>query len=160
MWNKCFEKCVGNIVLTGNDDFCFRTPNWDTIIRKNFIKYPDRIVDIFVADGVHIKGTFATIHFLHRNWVEVLGYVFPPFFSADWVDVWLYEVAKMIKRDLFVDIYIEHIHVCAGKAKPDEVFLQKLENGERDEVVKLYESTHEKRVMDANKLSQYILSKN
>ena len=156
MWNKCYEKASGDILFTGNDDFLFKTPNWDTVVRSKFLEYPDRIVDIFVYDGVHKKGAFGAIHFVHRKWAEVVGYVFPPYFVCDWSDNWLSEVSQMIRRQVFLDIYIEHVHPCVNKCEWDETHVERKKMGRDQNVAELYNSLFLERVTDANKLSDYI----
>lgn len=152
MWNRCYEHSRGDILMHCGDDIVFMTPGWDSIVRKTFMEAPDPYIFVHGDDlGPHGQ-TFGTHGFLHRRWIEELGYFVPPLFSSDWNDVWLNEVAEMIGRRVLIPIVTEHNHYTFGKSERDQTYREREERGERDDVVALYKRTAKQRKNDAQKL--------
>lgn len=151
-WNKCYEVSSGDVLMHGGDDIVFRTEGWDGLIKEAFNEYPDKILFAYGRDG-YSPDDFGTHGFIHKKWVETIGYFVPPYFSSDYNDTWLNDVAKMIGRHKFLpEIYTEHMHPVNGKAGWDETHLQRLERGKQDDVAKIYADLLEERVKDAEKL--------
>ncbi len=118
MWNKCFEESTGEIMFIGADDIIFRTENWDSIVRNEFDKFDDKIALIYGSDGIKSSKKnhgYGNHFFIHRNWEEVLGYVDPPYFSSDYADLWMADVAQRIDRKIWINIDTEHMHPGVGK---------------------------------------------
>ena len=155
MWNRCFDVATGEILMHSGDDLRFRTKGWDTIVRNEFLKYDDRILFVFGRDGF-APPNFGTHGFIHRNWVNVVGYFVPPYFSSDYNDTWLNEVADKIDRKVEADIYTEHLHPAAGKATWDRTHKDRLIRQKRDNVSALYEKLLPERNADVEKLLKYI----
>ena len=115
-WNECFRNCTGEIAMLAGDDLAFRTPSWDVEIKKEFDKFPDGILLLYCLDGPRKTMTHP---FIHRNWVETLGYFTPPGFDYA-NDSWLEDLARKTGRIVFrEDIYIEHEHWAFGKRQQD-----------------------------------------
>jgi len=151
-WNICAEHARGEILMHCGDDLTFDTPGWDVQVREAFAATPDKILFAYGNDlGPHGE-TFGTHGFLHRKWVETVGYFVPPLFSSDWNDVWLNEVAKMIGRHRLLDFITEHHHYTFGKSERDQTHAEREERGLRDGVVDLYKRTQKDRDADAAKL--------
>tara|TARA_R110001592_G_scaffold54783_2_gene167816 strand:+ start:4649 stop:5344 length:696 start_codon:yes stop_codon:yes gene_type:complete len=155
MWNRCYERASADIVMHCGDDIRFRTVNWDKIVIDEFDKYNDKIVLIYGTDGIR-KDDLATHSFLHKNWVETVGYFLPPYFSSDMNDYWLTTVARNIKRLIKVNIYTEHLHPAVGKHELDITHQERIERGARDNVRSLYNSKENERDMDCKKLLKFI----
>jgi glycosyltransferase involved in cell wall biosynthesis len=155
-WNDCYKKANGDILMHCGDDIVFRTKGWDTKVKETFERFPDNIVFIFGNDGSPHNGKFGTHGFIHRKWAETVGYFVPPFFSSDYNDTWLNDVAKMIGRHVHIDILTEHMHPDLKKARLDKTHKERIERHQRDNVGQLYESKHNERVEDANKLREVI----
>ena len=120
MWNKIYEKCDDEIVMISGDDAIMRSSHWDSIIDSVFSQVPDKICLVYGKDGIHDQK-FAAQFFLHRQWIETAGYIFPKYYTADWADTWVFEVSKILQRALFVpDIFLEHMHWSVGKSEVDE----------------------------------------
>lgn len=152
MWNECYRRARGDILMHCGDDIIFRTPGWDNIVRKAFDESEDKILIVHGDDCSPNTDVLATHGFLHRRWVETVGYFVPPLFSSDWNDVWLTEVADAIGRRVKVDIITEHMHYAFGKAVRDQNTDEREERGRRDGVVELYKRTVKQRKNDAAKL--------
>ena len=152
-WNECYRWARGEILMHAGDDITFNTPGWDVRVREEFEKLPDRIGLVYADDLTPNFPDLATHGFLHRRWVEAVGYFLPPLFSSDWNDVWITEVAKNVGRFVpMPDVEIEHHHYYFGKAEHDRTYREREERGERDQVVVLFENTKQARVQDARKL--------
>lgn len=152
-WNRCYEQAKGDILMHCGDDIVFRTKNWNRVVEQEFEKYPDHIVFVFGDDGGPSRD-FGTHGFVHRKWAEVSGFFVPPYFSSDYNDTWLNDVAKLIGRHQYVDIYTEHMHPAFNKAPIDQNHLERLERHRNDHVDELYNSPkmQEERRMNAEKL--------
>lgn len=158
MWNECYKVATGEICMHCGDDIMFRTEGWDEIVLNKFAEIPDRIAFIYGDDGLPNGKTLATHGFLHRNWIQTLGYFVPPYFASDFNDTWLREVAGRIGRYFFVDIYTEHLHPGIEKFHLDQTHKDRVERHKRENVNELYESLADKRTEDAEKLQNFINS--
>jgi hypothetical protein len=119
-YNILFEDSKIDVMMQFGDDTIMRTQDWDVLIDEAFQKYDDRLILAYGHDGIHNEG-FAPHYALHRNWIETLGYASPPYFTADWSDAWMFEIAKTIKRNIFIpELMIEHMHWTQGKSPVDE----------------------------------------
>jgi len=155
MWNKCYEISSADIVMHCGDDIRFRTKGWDTKVLNKFEEYSDKIVLVYGDDGIR-KDDLATHGFLHKNWIETVGYFLPPYFSSDMNDYWLTTVARDIKRLTKIDIYTEHLHPAVGKHDLDITHQERIARGNRDNVRKLYKDKENERNEDCSKLLNFI----
>lgn len=151
MWNRCAAAASGEIFMQCGDDIVFRTPGWDRMVTQAIESYPDRIVFAYGRDGTPIHGDdFGTHGFVHRRWADTVGYVTPPWFSSDYGDTWLNDVAARIGRKHFLpDLLTEHLHPAVAKAEWDENHRERLERAARDNVKALWESLEVRREKDA-----------
>ena len=157
-WNKAYEKASGEIFFHAGDDLIFKTQNWDEMVRLQYRESKDKILFVGGQDGFHApEKNFLTHGFLHRNWVETVGYFVPPYFSSDFNDTWLNELADMIGRKIYMkDLLIEHMHPLAGKHFWDRTHQERLERHRKDKPQDLYAEKAEERRKDAEKLNQFI----
>lgn len=120
MWNKLYENCEDEIVMISGDDAVMRSASWDVAIDSVFNQIPDKICLVYGRDGIHDQK-FAAQFFLHREWIQAAGYIFPKYYTADWADTWVFDVSKILQRAVFVpDIFLEHMHWSVGKSDVDE----------------------------------------
>ncbi len=152
-WNECAEVARGEILMHAGDDIVFKTPGWDVHVRDAFAAIPDRIGLVYGDDLSTNFPELATHGFLHRRWVEAVGYFLPPLFSCDWNDVWISEVAQNIGRAVpLPDVVIEHQHHSFGKREKDVTDSEREQRGADDQVVELFKRTKPQRLADAKKL--------
>jgi hypothetical protein len=137
-WNRCAEQATAEIMMHAGDDITFESDGWDRHVVAAFERYPDRLV--FVHGDDRLQGSNLGTHgFLHRRWVNVLGYFVPPYFSSDYNDTWLTEVADVLGRRVYLpEVITEHHHPLAGKAGWDATHLERLERGVADNVTEVY----------------------
>lgn len=153
MWNECYAAASSDICMQGNDDVVFRSSGWDQAVEGAFSRYPDRIVFVHGDDLHQPPGAFGALGFLHQRWIETVGYFTPPYFSCDYGDTWLNDVANMLGRRAYLpNVITEHMHPAAGKAPLDQTHRERLERGSRDNVPGLYASLAAERERDAAKL--------
>tara|TARA_B100001123_G_C15181127_1_gene975405 strand:- start:560 stop:1315 length:756 start_codon:yes stop_codon:yes gene_type:complete len=155
-WNKCWEVATADIMMHCGDDIRFRTQNWDKIICDKFDEFPDKIVFAYGYDGFFHNKDFGTHGFIHRNWTNVLGYFVPPYFCSDYNDTWLNDIAKIIGRHFYVDIYTEHIHPATGKYHYDKTHRERLDRAKKENPLAIYNATAQERSDCAKKLQDFI----
>jgi hypothetical protein len=143
MWNKLYQTCDDDIVLITGDDAIMRTSAWDEIINHVFNQIPDKIGMVYGRDGIH-DAKFAAQFFLHREWINAAGYIFPPYYTADWADTWVFDVATIIKRAFFIEhVFLEHMHWSIGKSEMDEtVVLAQARRGTDNNEFKFHSLEH------------------
>lgn len=158
MWNRCWDVARFDVAMHCGDDIVFRTDAWDTRVLETFERYPDRIALVHGRDGFqHPTRGVATHSFLHRNWVETVGYFVPPYFSSDYNDTWLTEVAEALGRRVYVrQVFTEHMHPAAGKGEWDQTHQDRLKRHRQDNVDQLYLDLADKRAQDVRKLQDFI----
>jgi glycosyltransferase involved in cell wall biosynthesis len=151
-WNMAYQQASGDILMQCSDDIVFHTPGWDIIVRDAFEQYADRIVFVFGDDGDPTHGNYGTHGFVHRTWVETVGYFVPPYFSADYTDTWLNDLADRVGRKRRVPIVTEHMHFTFHKGELDLTHAERLVRLWRDDNTGIYASREHEREADAAKL--------
>lgn len=156
MWNICADASNGEVLMLCDDEAVFRTNDWDAFVLRAFEQWPDKIGLVYGRDGIH-DVNLATHPFIHRNWVNCVGYFVPPYFASDYNDTWLFEVSGMIGRRAYLPkVYIEHMHPCAGKAEWDTTHRERLARHRAQDSDKLYASLKSERQADAQKLRDWM----
>lgn len=152
MWNVLADRAGGDIVMQCGDDVVFRTPGWDQRVEETFARYPDRIAFVY-AEDLYPTTWHGTHGFVHKTWIDAVGYFLPPHFSCDWSDVWLNQVASALGRIVYLpDVITEHMHVTLGKAPYDRTHDERIARGRRDNVLGLYYELAPERARDVEKL--------
>jgi glycosyltransferase involved in cell wall biosynthesis len=155
-WNEAFALADGDICMHASDDIVFRTDSWDTSVAEAFDAISDRIAFVHGRDGFQ-DANLGTHGFLHRRWVDTVGYFVPPHFSSDMNDLWLTEVADAIGRRVYLpEILTEHMHPVVGKGDLDQTHRERLARHQRDRPERIYRRLASERAADAAKLRQAI----
>lgn len=153
MSNACLPSASGQIIMYAGDDLEFLTDAWDLTVRACFKEVPDHIVLVHGDDLGQNPLKLATHGFVHRAWIEAVGYLIPPYFPADWSDTWLTEVADRVGRRWYVsELKIEHRHYAWGKGVLDATHRERLERLKNDRVASRYRRLRAERRLDASKL--------
>jgi len=116
-WNLMCDKASHDVVMLMGDDVQVLTKDWDQKIVDQINKYEDKILMVVPTDG-RMKGTKAldfheptlwgdtplpSAHFaVHKNWINTLGYLAPPFFWHWHVDSYTQKVARKLGRCLYL----------------------------------------------------------
>lgn len=158
MWNVCYRNVENpELLMHAGDDLIFQTKAWDTMVHLAFSYFGDKILFVHGDDG-HWGSRFGTHGIIHKNWVDVVGYFVPPYFSSDFNDTWLNDVANSLGRRIYLPFVTEHMHPLFGKAEVDQTHKDRLERHQRDNVGPLYTSKQGEREADAKKLLDFINS--
>lgn len=157
-WNECAKKASGNIMWHGNDDVLFRSPAWDDQVRKAFDSQPDKVLLVHGRDGYHDEN-MSVLGFLHRRWVDEIGYFVPPYFVSDYNDQWLSEVADALGRRRFLpEVYTEHMHPNYGKGPMDQTHIERIQRHMQANVDHLYVEFFSERQAWVNRLRKIMES--
>ena len=111
---------------------------------------------ILITRYLQAKGGLATTGFIHKNWINALGYFMPAHFSCDWGDSWITDIANMLGRKVFVDVYIEHMHFVNRKGPRGKTHQERMARGGRDNVNEIYRKTLNERLQAVEKLKKFI----
>lgn len=152
LWNALLPHARGDILMQCADDVIFRTPQWDRYIEETFAAVEDRILLVHGHDCSPNGERFATLPFVHRRWIETVGYFTGPGFTADYSDTWPQDVADMIGRKKYLPLVFEHTHWVWSKSDMDETYKEIHDLRLRDNNNVLYESRLHERQADAEKL--------
>lgn len=156
MWNKAYERCSGDIVMLCGDDVEFKTKDWDILVEQQFEAIPDKIGYITVRDGYQ-NGALGVHGFVHRKWVETIGFFTPPYFAYWYADTWLDEVSKMINRYIYLDnIEVIHYHPATANSRGTDDVYKHNDAKITKELIASYEAKLEERQENARLLQQYI----
>ena len=155
-WNELLPDVDGDLVMQGNDDIIFRTGSWDVMVEDKFKASTDKILLVHGSDdGMHF-GNFAPHGIVHKRWVDAVGYFIPPYFSSDYGDKWLNDVANELGRRVYLPFIVEHLHFLFGKAAKDRTTLDRLERHAQDDVDNVWLLLEPKRASDVKKLRQLL----
>lgn len=155
-WNRCWERARFDVAMQCGDDIVFRTDGWDSIVLDEFDRHDDRIVFVHGDDGFQ-HDRVGTHGFLHRRWIETVGYFMPPYFSSDYNDLWITEVADALGRRRYLpNVYTEHMHPVAGKGEWDQTHRERVARHQRDDVASIYRRRAPERAADVVKLQAVI----
>ena len=152
--NICYKLAKADIVHLIGDDVVYRTKNWDKVVEAAFEECPDKIL----LCGAHDGGNkdLITHPFLHRNWIEAVGRLVPPYFRDCYVDTWLNDVAKMLGRRRWLPIFIEHMHYSSGKSEFDQTAQERVGKiSDFDESAIIFYEKREERMQEAHKLMEF-----
>jgi glycosyltransferase involved in cell wall biosynthesis len=156
MWNKAYERCSGDIVMLCGDDVEFKTKDWDIIVEQRFEAVPDKICYITVRDGYQ-NGALGVHGFVHRKWVETVGFFTPPYFAYWYADTWLDEVSKMINRYIYLEnVEVIHYHPATVNSRGTDEVYQRNDAKITKELIASYDAMLGERQENARLLQQYI----
>lgn len=156
MWNVCARAAHADVMMHCGDDIVFRSEGWDKLVIDEFAKYPDGIVLVHGRDGYQDER-LATHGFRHRNWMNVVGTFVPPYFSSDYNDTWVTEVADKLGRRRYIpEIYTEHMHPVVNKGPLDLTHQERLQRHERDNPGQTYAQLTRVRQEEVGILQAYI----
>jgi hypothetical protein len=112
MANECQRLAQGPIYMFVADDFYFETIHWDTLVLREFDKYPDNIVLVVAGGDSWKKWAWGPVGFVHKDWVDSVGYLLPPYDGGQAADKWLDEMAvKLGRRVILKDVVVQHSNV-------------------------------------------------
>jgi hypothetical protein len=133
MANECQKIATGPIYMFTADDFYFETKRWDVAVEAVFDSCEDKILFVCPNGAFWEKWKFGVVGFLHKEWVDTVGYLLPPYHGGQAADLWINEMAVAINRRVrLFDLIVNHSN-CK-----DEVHREKNRQGLREEWRKSY----------------------
>lgn len=155
LFNLLLPMATTEIMMVANDDIIFTQKGWDQIVINAFDSCPDKICIVHGWNHNREK-TFGEHPFVHRDMINVLGYIHPPYFVTDYGDHWMWELSERIGRNISIDVFIDHPHFRDGKANFDETYQERRRLFAEQRPDRLYEVLAPIRDADVKKLQQYI----
>lgn len=158
MYNALLTQATGDYILWLGDDVEFQTKNWDTIMKSEIRKFPKNLGVVHVNDkATSYKQIYATIGMVHRNWIDVFGYVFTPQLRDNGIDFWITNVANQVKKRTYLsDVIVEHLQYRQGKSAPDSTYLDRLNDHKLYNPQDVYRRLRDERRRDSLLLSEHI----
>ena len=151
-YNDAAEVATGDLLMGCCDSVLFLTPGWDEMVQAEFDRVPDKILLVYGDDEIH-HGGGATLPFLHRRWMEVVGRFYAPYFSAEYVDTWCHEIAKSLGRAVYLpNLITQHRHPLAGTAPMDKTHEERMARIVDDDVAGTWLRTAPERLAEADLL--------
>jgi len=151
-WNECADHAKFDVLMQCGDDIIFQTDAWDIAVLRAFDDIPDKIALVHGDDGIQ-NGNIATHGFLHRRWMDTVGYFVPPYFASDYNDLWLTEVANALNRRVYLpNVYTEHMHPVIGKGPLDQTHQERLNRHVQENCDQVWRETEHLRRADVEKL--------
>lgn len=94
-WNLLAQEAMksdAKLFMLGSDDMYFATPGWNKAIADHYNALENKIHVYALQDSRDENGTPHPI--VTREWIEAMGYAFPPIFMHWYLDSWTVEIAK------------------------------------------------------------------
>lgn len=138
------------------DDVVFETQGWDDRVREEISKFDDRIALVYGDDLINGQK-LGTHCFLHRNVVNLLGYVVPPVYTAFFSDTHMNEIMENVNRRIFMpDVIMEHAHPSVQKGSYDITTHEMYARNRQDNNDQKWFDLLPMRMAEANKLAKHI----
>ena len=151
-WNVLVPLASGDILLQGNDDVIFRTKGWDVMVQDAFDACPDKILMVHGNDLGGNRESAGPHPFVSRKWVDTLGYFIAPYFSSDFGDTWINDIANALGRRKYIPFVMEHMHYIWGKADIDQTTKDRQERHTMDKPENVFDALQPIRELDTEKL--------
>lgn len=156
LWNDAAARAEGDLLWHGGDDNLFRTAGWDVMVAEAAARYADGIVFVHGRDGAQDEK-IGTHGFVTRAWIAASGFFLPPYFTSDYNDTWLTEVADAVGRRIYLPgMLIEHMHPVWGKGEWDRNHAERLARHAQAGLPELWDSLAAERGQHADRLKEAI----
>lgn len=158
IWNLLVPHAQSDILGYIGDDMIFKTAGWDReIIAELSDRLPaDQIKLVHCYDGYRTADEICVNAFVHRKYVDVIGYLCREEFLINWSDQWMYQTFKAFDRVTHrPDIHIQHNHWVFGQRKRDAVADRMLSDNKDKVSDQLWFDLVEQRIEDVKKIASY-----
>jgi len=143
--------------MLASDDVVMRTPGWTQTVEDAFAASADKLLLVHGDDLGPDGKWFPTFPIIHRRWAEVTGRFTAPYFSCDYADTWLYEIAKELGRLRFFPYVTEHLHWIFRKSVADQTAKEIRARGKRDQPRATFDRLAPERRAEAEKLRAFMV---
>jgi len=158
IWNILAAQAQGDILGYIGDDMIFKTLDWDKeIITELTDKLPvDQIKLVHCYDGYRTTDEICVNAFVHKKYVDIIGYLCREEFLINWSDQWMYQTFKAFDRVTYrPDIHIQHNHWIFGHRKKDAVADRMLSDNKDRISDQLWFDLVEQRIIDVQKIATH-----
>lgn len=114
-FNELYKWSSGDVLMSGNDDFIFKTHGWAPKILESASRFPDGIFNVGVRT---LNEDHYPFGITSRKMADALGFYWDP--RIFWGDIYLRDVVAAFGR-CFKLPEVEIVHDWAGN-NPDQVF--------------------------------------
>jgi hypothetical protein len=151
MYNSLVTSASGEYLLWLGDDVIFLTDGWDDAMRESVKSFSSNLGVVHVNDmATTYSQKYATIGMVHRNWVNVFGFVFTPHLRDNGIDFWISNVANQVSRRICLsDIKVEHKQYRQGKVAIDQTYIDRLNDHKTYSPLSIYKLLIDERRRDA-----------
>lgn len=151
MYNSLITSASGEYLLWLGDDVIFLTDGWDDAMRESVKSFSSNLGVVHVNDmATTYSQKYATIGMVHRNWVDVFGFVFTPHLRDNGIDFWISNVANQISRRIYLsEIKVEHKQYRQGKVAIDQTYIDRLNDHKTYSPLSIYKLLIDERRRDA-----------
>lgn len=138
-WNSLAKRAVedaeNKLFMLAADDIIFSTPCWDEALLKHYNSLENKIHVYALQDSRDPEGTPHPV--VTREWIEAMGYAFPPIFMHWFVDTWTVAIAKANNCFTHLKDYLLVHDKPSDRGHPDETHtrIRSLGWNERDKYV-------------------------
>jgi len=158
IYNTLATRAAYDVIMYGSDDILFKSNNWDQRVLSEISHFPNNVGLVYPNDLSSWQGKIATHGFVHKNWIEAIGYFLPPYFPDVFSDTWITNLAGNLNRIAFMeDVIIEHNQYRQGKSEFDITYRDRIISTKSRNSGNLYKRlTHQLRlesVLAADKLN-------
>jgi hypothetical protein len=109
VYNRCAAAVDADLYINWADDARIVTPGWDAELSAAAENFPDNIGMIGFGQ-MPVPSPLPACEAVTRGLIDKMGYYLQDYTPYWWMDTWLYEIATMIGRNIFVPIEVE----CRG----------------------------------------------
>ena len=103
--------------MLASDDMIFDTPGWDKALLEHYDALENKIHVYHLQDSRDADGTPHPI--VTREYIEAMGYAFPPIFLHWFLDTWTREIAKANNCFTHLKDYLLVHDKPSDKGQPD-----------------------------------------
>jgi len=154
LFNMGVPYAKGDVFMLCGDDVVFRSKDWDKIVQDKINSFKDKICLVY-GDDLLQGERMATHPFVHKNWVEALGYLNPPQFYSDFGDVYLMDLARGVNRLVYLpEVVAEHLHPFGNKAPTDDTYERRVKYKKRAR--RIYNNSLDQKKEDIDKIISFM----
>lgn len=111
-YDRAFKMAPADIYMPVGDYTPIHGNAWDATVCAAATLFPD---GIGVVQTMPINASFPGIQAPTAKLVELMGYIYPPHFPFWFIDHWLDDIARMIGRQVTVDIGSDHFSMSGQR---------------------------------------------
>lgn len=156
-FNECYKIAAGSIYMFAADDIVFYTKEWDKYVKEAFDQSADKIIFVYPNDK-YARSNYGVVCFLHKNWIDTVGYFTPPYFAGWYSDRWINNVAAKINRRVFLrPVVIKELGVDENTRQiDDKTHMEYKKRIHENNCKEIYLSKEVERERDAQLLQDFI----